>query len=194
MALLSTAAFEVAVMRGSNDFATWLQPVVIAAVVAGAVALVVSMVRSDLTRFARPGLALALTAVLLPPAVWSYSVIGERANANLPYVDPGSTETLAFRPGAGPASPERVNQALITYLRDNRGDAKWLAATESSMSASGMIIATGEPVMAMGGFSGSDPAVSTESLARMVDDGTVRFFLLGGLGGPARRGRTPRCR
>ena len=142
------------------------------------------MVRPDLTRFAKPGLALALAAVLLPPAVWSYSVVGERANANLPYVDPASTSTLAFRPGAGRASPERVNQALISYLRDNRGNAKWLAATESSMSASGIIIATGEPVMAMGGFNGSDPAVSTDSLARMVDDGTVRFFLLGGLGGP----------
>ena len=32
--------------------------------------------------------------------------------------------------------------------------------------------------MAMGGFSGSDPILQPEDLARLVADGTVRFFLL----------------
>jgi hypothetical protein len=114
--------------------------------------------------------------------VWSYSAATERGNASLPYVDPGSSSMTAMRPGGGPEGT--TNVALIEYLQANRGDAKWLAATESSMSASGIIIATGEPVMAMGGFSGSDPAVTVQSIADMVDDGTLRFFLLGGRGGP----------
>ena len=46
-----------------------------------------------------------------------------------------------------------------------------------------MIIQTGEPVMAMGGFTGSDPILTADSVAQLVKDGTVRYFLLGG-GGP----------
>jgi len=135
-------------------------------------------------RFAPAGLVVALAVVLLPPAVWSYSVIGDRGNANLPYVDPGSSSTLALRRGTGPGNPAAANRALVSYLQANRGDAAWLAATESSMTASSIIIATGEPVMAMGGFNGGDPAINADGVAKLVDNGELRFFLLGGAGGP----------
>ena len=35
-------------------------------------------------------------------------MVGERANANLPYVDPTSSETLAFRPGEGPGHADEL--------------------------------------------------------------------------------------
>ena len=40
--------------------------------------------------------------------------------------------------------------------------------------------------MAMGGFSGGDPAPTTDELASLVDSGRLRFVLLGGgpVGGP----------
>jgi 4-amino-4-deoxy-L-arabinose transferase-like glycosyltransferase len=184
VAFIATAVFEVSVMRVSDDYATWLQPLVVAGVALGCLAWVLAMRRPTFKRFAAPALALSLAAVLLPPAAWSYSVIGERGNANLPYVAPSSSPAQAFRPAGGPGERDQVNGALLQYLRDNRGDAKWLVATESSMSASGIIIATGEPVMAMGGFNRGDPAVSVESIARMVHAGELRFFLIGGAGGP----------
>ena len=70
-----------------------------------------------------------------------------------------------------------------TYLEANRGTTKFLVAVPSSQSADSIIIATGEPVMAMGGFTGSDPILTADSVAQLVKDGTVRYFLLGG-GGP----------
>jgi hypothetical protein len=45
--------------------------------------------------------------------------------------------------------------------------------------AAPIIIQTGEAVMAMGGFMGTDPILSPEKLARMVADRQVRFVVVG---------------
>jgi len=45
-------------------------------------------------------------------------------------------------------------------------------------TASPLILATGEPVMAMGGFSGSDRILTVEELQELVADSEVRFFLV----------------
>jgi 4-amino-4-deoxy-L-arabinose transferase-like glycosyltransferase len=82
----------------------------------------------------------------------------------------------------------RVDAALIEYLEANRGSADYLVAVNSSMAASPIILQTGAPVMAMGGFSGGDPAPTAGQLARMVADGKLRFVMGGGRmgGGPGR--------
>jgi len=69
---------------------------------------------------------------------------------------------------------------LIRYLEANQGNTKFLVATPSSMSADALILATNKPVMAMGGFSGSDPILTTSQLATLVANGTARFFLMNG--------------
>ena len=46
-----------------------------------------------------------------------------------------------------------------------------------------IILETNQPVMALGGFSGSDPILTTTQLAALVKSGAVRFFLLNGSGG-----------
>jgi 4-amino-4-deoxy-L-arabinose transferase-like glycosyltransferase len=71
-----------------------------------------------------------------------------------------------------------VNTALIKYLEANQGSAKFLLAVPRSMSADSIILSTNKPVMAMGGFSGSDPILTTSSLQTLIKNGTVRFFLL----------------
>jgi 4-amino-4-deoxy-L-arabinose transferase-like glycosyltransferase len=73
---------------------------------------------------------------------------------------------------------------LISYLEANQGNAKYLVATPGSNTADSIILATNKPIMALGGFSGSDPILTTSQLASLVKNGTVRFFLLGGGGGP----------
>lgn len=88
-------------------------------------------------------------------------------------------------PGLPPNGPRQgVDSGLISYLEANRDGYRFLVATSSSMTAGPIILQTGEPVMAMGGFSGGDPILTADDLTRMVSDGTVRFFLLQGGGGP----------
>ena len=71
-----------------------------------------------------------------------------------------------------------MDPAPIHYLEANQGNATFLVATLSSMTADGIILATNKPVMAMGGFAGADPILRTDQLASLVAKGTVRFFLL----------------
>jgi 4-amino-4-deoxy-L-arabinose transferase-like glycosyltransferase len=75
------------------------------------------------------------------------------------------------------------NEKLINYLNANRDGAKFILATTSSQNASPIIIKTGEPVMALGGFMGSDRVLTLPQLQQDVRFNTVRFFLLDGSGG-----------
>src|SRR5207248_213894 len=80
----------------------------------------------------------------------------------------------------GPGAELQSQGKLIDYLEASRGNTRFLLAVPSSMAASPITIQTGQPVMAMGGFSGGDPILTTEQVAEDVADGTVRFFLLSG--------------
>jgi 4-amino-4-deoxy-L-arabinose transferase-like glycosyltransferase len=73
-----------------------------------------------------------------------------------------------------------TDTALINYLLTHTTNETWILATPSSQSASPIIVATGKPVMAIGGFSGSDRILTAQSFAALVSEGKVRYFLGGG--------------
>ena len=102
---------------------------------------------------------------------------------------PGAAGAPGATAGIGDGG-ERVNvdQALLDYLIANRAGATWLVAANGSGEAAGLQLASGIPVMAMGGFSGGDPAPTAQQLASLVDSGQLRFVLLGGRGAPGRGG------
>jgi hypothetical protein len=89
---------------------------------------------------------------------------------------PSGTATFGGGPGAS------ANSALIAYLEANQGTAKYLVATMSANQAAPIILATSKPVMALGGFTGSDPILTVAQLRSLVQSGQVRYFLLGGGG------------
>jgi 4-amino-4-deoxy-L-arabinose transferase-like glycosyltransferase len=113
-------------------------------------------------------------ALLIPMAVWSFIPVWYGGHSGLPYAGPDLLEEP--RRGASPSVDG--DDRLVDYLLANRGDAAYLAATMDAQTAAPVILATGEPVMALGGFSGGDPILSREDLEGLVADGTVRFFLL----------------
>lgn len=75
-----------------------------------------------------------------------------------------------------------VNKKLLNYLTKNNTGEKYLFATTDSTSAAPYIIKTGKPVMAMGGFSGSDPILTVSKLKSMIKKGEVKYFYLSGMG------------
>jgi hypothetical protein len=77
----------------------------------------------------------------------------------------------------------QVDRQLLAYLEAHRGSASFLFATLSSQTAAPYIIASGQPVMALGGFSGSDQILSLSRLQATVRARTIRYFLLDGAGG-----------
>jgi len=88
---------------------------------------------------------------------------------------PGGFGGLAGVFGGGSA---QADPALISYLEAHQGNAKFLVATPNANMADSIILSTNKPVMAMGGFSGNDPILTTSNLQTLIKDGAVRFFLI----------------
>ena len=63
-------------------------------------------------------------------------------------------------------------------MQANRGDAGYLVAVSSAMSASPLILDTDWPVISLGGYNGVDPVFTPDGLADLVYGGAVRFFLM----------------
>ncbi|HEV8649034.1 MAG TPA: glycosyltransferase family 39 protein [Actinomycetes bacterium] len=79
---------------------------------------------------------------------------------------------------------------LVQLLRQGSDGYTWAAATVGSNSAAGIQLATDEPVMAIGGFNGSDPTPTLEQFQRYVEEGKIHYFVAGneGFGGAAQGG------
>jgi 4-amino-4-deoxy-L-arabinose transferase-like glycosyltransferase len=83
----------------------------------------------------------------------------------------------------GPGGGGQVDSALVDYLVANRGNATWIVAVNGANEAGSIELASGLPVMAMGGFSGSDPAPTLAQLQAYAASGQLRYILIG-RGGP----------
>ena len=69
---------------------------------------------------------------------------------------------------------------LVTLLQQGADGYTWVAAAIGANSAAGVQLATGEPVMAIGGFNGSDPAPTLAQFQQYVAEGRIHYFLGGG--------------
>jgi 4-amino-4-deoxy-L-arabinose transferase-like glycosyltransferase len=73
---------------------------------------------------------------------------------------------------------------MKTLLTANADQYTWVAAAVGSQSASGYQLATGKPVMAVGGFNGSDPSPTLAEFQADVAAGKIHYFIGGsGMGG-----------
>jgi hypothetical protein len=87
-------------------------------------------------------------------------------------------------PVSGSALPSAgrpaVDARLLEYLQANTQDVEYLVAVPNAQSGSGLVLATGRPVLYMGGFTGSDPVVDAADLQSMVENLELRFVLYTG--------------
>jgi 4-amino-4-deoxy-L-arabinose transferase-like glycosyltransferase len=86
--------------------------------------------------------------------------------------------------GGGLLGGRSVDPALAALLKAGSSGYRWAAATVGATSAAGIQLASGAPVMAIGGFNGTDPAPTLAEFQRLVATGQVHYFLTGrGFGG-----------
>jgi hypothetical protein len=75
--------------------------------------------------------------------------------------------------------------ALVALLGTDAQAYTWVAAAVGAQTAAGYQLATGDPVMSLGGFNGSDPWPTLAVFQQYVAQGKVHYFIGGGgLGGP----------
>ncbi|MFF8321107.1 ArnT family glycosyltransferase [Streptomyces bobili] len=95
---------------------------------------------------------------------------------------PGGTPTGGGPGGAAMGGGGGASTELLSYLKKNQDGAKWLLAVSSSQSAAQLILSSGEPVISMWGWSGSDNAMTLARLKELVKNGELHYIQLGGGG------------
>ncbi|MGW6734827.1 ArnT family glycosyltransferase [Streptomyces sp. NPDC055013] len=110
---------------------------------------------------------------------------GTGGNAGTADGGTGTGDGTGGRPGAtagGGGMGGGASSELITYLEKHQDGAKWLLAVSSSQSAAQLIVSSGEPVISMWGWSGSDKAMTLAKLKELVKKGELHYIQLGGGG------------
>ena len=79
------------------------------------------------------------------------------------------------------------NTALNALLARDADHYVWVAAAVGSNIAAGFQLATGHPVMPVGGFNGSDPSPTLAQFQQDVSNRAIHYFIGGG-GFPGQRG------
>jgi 4-amino-4-deoxy-L-arabinose transferase-like glycosyltransferase len=74
---------------------------------------------------------------------------------------------------------------VVAALTANASDYRWVAATVGSQNAAGLQLGSGEAVMAIGGFNGSDPSPTLAQFQAYVAAGAIHYYAAsgGGMGG-----------
>lgn len=128
--------------------------------------------------------ALAMAPLLALPALAAASVVIAKPNVAVPVAD-----IARLTRDAGPASPRQAlrdayrkmnRERLLAFLKAHRNRETFIVAVPNAVVAAPLILATRQPVMAMGGYLGDDPILTPGRLARLRDEGKLRFVLLGG--------------
>jgi hypothetical protein len=83
------------------------------------------------------------------------------------------------------STPSAGIQALLTA---DASSYRWVAAAIGAQNAAGYQLATGDPVMAIGGFNGSDPSPTLAQFQAYVAQHKIHYYIAGGLGGMANGG------
>lgn len=76
-----------------------------------------------------------------------------------------------------------VSTEAKALLKKDADAYTWAAAAVGAQNAASYQLATGEPVMAIGGFNGSDPSPTLAQFKKYVAEGKIHYFVSGGTGG-----------
>lgn len=130
-------------------------------------------------RLAVAALTAGVAVMLAAPVTWALSVLdpayaGGSFNA---IAGPGGVGANPFHITATLSGPER---RIYTYLSAHRNRASYLMTVQSWLQASPYILATGQEVLPMGGFTGQALHPTPARIQQLVSSGQLRFFQLAG--------------
>ncbi len=172
-ALLVTAAWQAAIVWGSlppDNPLMWLGLVPLVAAAAVGATL---MVRR---RGGRPALALGVAALALAPAAWSIGTAIGPAYGSAPRAH--LLEARYASAARARADALADDGKLLAFLTAHRGGARYLVATPNARQAAPLILRTGAPVLALGGFLGSVPILTPAGLSDLARSGQLRWVMV----------------
>jgi 4-amino-4-deoxy-L-arabinose transferase-like glycosyltransferase len=169
----------------AGDWRTWLYFALLGGTLMAVTGLLMRPLHGPLSRSTRRmsagALVVGLVALLATPGAWAVSSVLSRGSIMLLSADlsrPAPGDDIASLRARDQAGELATTRTLVGFLTAKRQRERYLLATASAQLAAPIIIQTGEAVMAMGGFMGTDPILSPEKLARMVADKQIRFAMV----------------
>ncbi len=187
LALASTTAWQAYVQFGylpklsTASLDDWRVAIYFALVAGTLISTGCLLFLRDVTR-QTAALVVAVIALLVLPTTWVLSNVLVRGNIMIPAADFAFLEGREPLPMAHRAAGFGVatdDDKLFSFVRENHHGERYALATQNARLAAPIIIHTGEPVIAIGGFSGSDPILARDGLAHLVQAGELRFVLIG---------------
>lgn len=134
-------------------------------------------------KFKKSLVTIVLMGLLITPLVCSattifYPVSGTFPSAGLSLI------TNKQKDDSNVGNLNSANTKLIEFLKSHKTNEKYLLVTSSTNGyASDIIINTGESVMALGGFFGTDKVITLDEFKKLVNNGEIRYVMVGGMGG-----------
>jgi 4-amino-4-deoxy-L-arabinose transferase-like glycosyltransferase len=182
------------------DWLPWLRVGILALGMASALLLLA--ITQLHRRWVPAVLAGALVAALAGPAAYSVSTVSTGHTGSIVTAGPAVVGGRGGMPGGAlpPAPGTTGGQApqggggglgglldagtpsteVVSALSADAEEYTWVAAAVGSQSAAGLQLATELPVMAIGGFNGSDPSPTLAQFQDYVEAGQIHFFAVGG--------------
>jgi 4-amino-4-deoxy-L-arabinose transferase-like glycosyltransferase len=169
-AVASTVVVQVVLLHREH-YLEWFIPLLVVGAAVGICALLA------LRRLALPAVACTFLLLLVAPTAYSATTWLAPAEGTFPAAGP------RHDPGPGAygvnARDEGIDRALSDYVSTHDPGSRWALLTVASDTAAPMML-FGLDAGALGGYSGTDPAVDGPELARLVAAGKARYVLLGG--------------
>ena len=195
--LAFTTGFAFVLLNRTPDYLPWLRWTVAVAGLSAALMLV--GVRHLPRKLALVVASVALMAGMAAPAAYSVTTAGDAHTGSIPAAGPSSGSRFGGRggmpgmPGMRGTTPQGAtggmggllngsesSTAMTELLTADADSYTWTAAAVGSNTAAGYQLASEEPVMAIGGFNGSDPSPTLAQFQQYVADGDIHYFIAGG--------------
>jgi len=187
LTLLLNALWQVSILLAYPDWSPAFLPLLAGGSLLAALLLALANLRAASgpgISLARVGAAAGLVALLACPLAWALTPVlgpegGGSVQADPALVTGASNDGGRWGGGRGAQNTLAGSRRLLDFLVTHRQGARYLVASQNSQAVSPLIIASGEPAIAIGGFMGGDPIVTADQLAEKIRGGEIRYFLLG---------------
>jgi 4-amino-4-deoxy-L-arabinose transferase-like glycosyltransferase len=171
LAVAASVAAQVYLMHRYH-YMVWFEPVLAGGAIVGVGALVA------LRKLAAPALVLVFALLLVAPSGYAASTWLAPVEGTFPAAGP--RQATGAPGGYGISKRDLgIDRALGEYVRTHGPGSRWELLTVASDTAAPIML-LGYRAGALGGYSGTDPALDGPGLARYVARGEARYVLLGG--------------
>ena len=171
LTIATTTITSVIMLGYRNDWTILMWIVGVAGVAATGIAVILPPRIS--MRLRRMMLACAVISAGAAPIAYSISTVLVAHSGSIPTAGPNAS--AMNNTNNETAFAEAV---LVKFLLANQRGATWIAAVDSANTSAPIQLSTKQPVMAIGGFNGSDSALTLQSFKQLVATGKVRYYVV----------------